>query len=423
MGCSFCQKSNIILNTELSFLKVPIRKMDSEANLFSEQGTDNYKYSNNPTEINNLKSVCISPIINRFDAKTKNNFLIDKLLANIKGFLFRKKYEEYLKTQLMDHTNELYFQFIFLTKNFKSSKLLNNKEDEYLINIMKIGWEFFYNKDPTINIRNNINNSKKYNNGLIFKYKNKNFDSNDIDQCLKNVEYCYKGSIDLITNKKCGYGELINMNGSQEIGTFYNDEFCGWNIYVKSNGILYIGLFDKDILNGHGLCFNNENKYFYKGLFKDFQKEGYGTEDYEGNQYRGDFKEDKKFGNGEIIFKNKDVYRGEFANDAINGFGNYIWENNKKEYRGNFSNGKIDGKGFLKWGDDMYYKGMFRNGIKEGEGEFGYFHEEKFFFDFKNDLPFGEGYYLNKNNEKCPVIYNNGKIIDIYDREIIFLFE
>ena len=51
-------------------------------------------------------------------------------------------------------------------------------------------------------------------------------------------------------------GELININGTQEIGTFYNDEFCGWNILVNNNGLIYIGLFNKNNLNGKGLNLN-----------------------------------------------------------------------------------------------------------------------------------------------------------------------
>ena len=42
---------------------------------------------------------------------------INKLCGVIKGFLFRKKYEDYLKTQLMDHTNELYFKNITIEMN------------------------------------------------------------------------------------------------------------------------------------------------------------------------------------------------------------------------------------------------------------------------------------------------------------------
>ena len=60
--------------------------------------------------INNLSSLNLGPI--KYILKLKNGKEIeilsqhlDKLISNIKGFLFRKKYEEYLKTQLMDNTN------------------------------------------------------------------------------------------------------------------------------------------------------------------------------------------------------------------------------------------------------------------------------------------------------------------------------
>ena len=420
MGCSFCSKNNIAQN-QITFVPLQnhhIKDINVESSNFSyEESINNFKLIN----IGPMKQELYSEKNKEFDL---TNHLLNKLSAYIKGFLFRKKYEDYLKTQLMDHTNELYFQFIFLTRNFISSKILNDKENQKLNDILKTSWKDFYNKDPTIQIQDQINKIKKYNNGIIFKYKNNKFDSNNIDQCLKNVKSCYKGSVELISNKKCGYGELININGTQEIGTFYNDEFYGWNIYVKNNGLLYIGLFNNDILNGHGLCYNAENGYLFKGIFKDFQKEGFGVElSSEGNNYKGEFKEDKKNGKGEIIFKNKDIYKGEFSNDLINGIGNYIWNNKNKEYNGNFVNGKIDGTGFLKWDDNYYYKGLFINGIKEGKGEIGYINKNKFYFDFKNDLPFGEGFFINKNNNKSPVIYYHGKIIDKNTNEIIFIFE
>ena len=430
MGCSFCTKNNIIINdNDISIINVQdilIKNIDTESNSLSKEQLFISKINNSIENQNNCQSVTILKSDNnnpQIINEEKPNYFANKIIKYIKGFLFRKKYEDYLKTQLMDHTNELYFQFIFLTKNFNSSKILNNKEDEYLQTILKTGWEKFYSKDPTLIIKNKINKTKKYSNGLIFKYNNKNFDSNDIDQCLKNVESCYKGSVELLTNKKCGLGELTNINGTQEIGTFYNDEFYGWNLFIKNNGIIYIGLFNNDLLNGHGICFNYENKKLYKGLFKDFQKEGYGEENFEGNKYRGEFKEDKKCGKGEIIFKNNDIYKGEFADDLINGYGKYIWKNNNKVYEGNFLNGKINGNGILKWDGGRYYKGVFNNGIKEGKGEFGHLNKKKYYFDFKNDLPFGEGYYINKSNKKCIVNYNHGIIVDLYGNEFIFFFD
>ena len=53
-------------------------------------------------------------------------------------------------------------------------------------------------------------------------------------------------------------------------------------------------------------------------------------------------------------FKKNDIYKGEFDNDLIIGYGKYIWKDNIKEYEGNFLNGKINGNGILKWRGNMY---------------------------------------------------------------------
>ena len=430
MGCVFSAKNNIIKN-EISLTPLPnnsIRKIKTDSYAVGLEDTDNSKRANNNNErINNFSSLNFGPI--KYKIKLKNGKemeilqqQLNKLLGLIKGFLFRKKFEVYLKIQLMDYTNELYFEFIILTKNYQSSKILNNK-NEKIRNILKTSWEEYYIKDPTTILKERMSKIKKYPNGLIFKYKNKNFKGSDINQCLQNALSCYKGSVDIINNKKNGIGELINIDGTQKIGTFYNDEFCGWNTLVNNNGIIYIGLFHNNILNGKGLCYNPSNSYMYKGDFKNFKKDGYGEEIFNGYKYKGDFDQDIKNGKGEIILKNNDIYKGGFLNDKFNGEGKYIWYNKNKEYLGNFVDNKMHGFGLLKWGNGMYYKGLFNNGMKEGRGEFGYINKLKFFFDFKNDLPNGKGYIQDKNNNLFEVIYNQGKIIGNNIKEIIFLFE
>ena len=430
MGCVFSAKNNIMKN-EISLTPLPnntLRKIKTDSYAVGLEDTDNSKRAHNNNErINNFSSLNFGPI--KYKIKLRNGKemevlpqQLNKLLASIKGFLFRKKFEEYLKTQLMDYTNELYFEFIILTKNYKSSKILNNKSEK-VRNILKTSWEEFYIKDPTIILREKINKIKKYPNGLIFKYKNKNYNDSDINQCLQNAQSCYKGSVDIIYNKKIGIGELISIDGTQKIGTFYNDKLCGWNTLVNNNGIIYIGLFHNDILNGKGLCYNPSNGYMFKGDFKNFKKDGYGEEIFDGYKYRGDFDDDIKNGKGEIILKNNDIYKGGFLNNKFNGDGKYIWYNKNKEYSGNFIDNKIHGFGILKWGNGMYYKGGFNNGMKEGKGEFGYINKIKFFFDFKNNLPYGKGYIQDKNNNLFEVLYNEGKIIGKNIKEIPFLFE
>ena len=432
MGCVFTSQNDLIQKNEISLTPLPnssIRKIRTDSYGIGMEETNNSKaVINNNEQINNFSSLNLGTI--KYKIQFKNGremevvpYLMNKLCSHIKGFLFRKKYDEYLKTQLLDYTNEIYFEFIILTKNYKSSKVINNKKNEKIKNILKTSWEEFYTKDPSILINDKINKIKKYSNGLIFKYKNKKFVSSDINQCLKNAESCYKGSVEIITNKKNGYGELININGTQQIGTFYNDEFSGWNILVNNNGLIYIGFFINNALNGKGIKYNPENDYMYKGDFKNLKKEGYGEELFDGNTYKGEFKNDKKNGQGELVLKNGDIYKGKFENDQFNGNGNYVWKNIKKEYIGNFMDGVMHGIGFLKWGDNQYYKGMFINEKKEGKAEFGIVDGIKFFFEFKNDIPLGKGYMQDKNNCLYEVYYNQGKIIDKNMREMTFLFQ
>ena len=125
-----------------------------------------------------------------------------------------------------------------------------------------------------------------------------------------------------------------------------------------------------------------------------------------------------------MVFRNKDMYKGGFANDKFNGKGKYIWNNNNKEYNGNFLDGKMHGNGILKWNNNMYYKGRFNNGIKEGKGEFGFINGDKFLFEFINGLPNDKGYLIENNNKLSEIFYNKGKIINPKRKsEIIFIFQ
>ena len=126
MGCSFCTKNNIIINdNDISIINVQdilIKNIDTESNSLSKEQLFISKINNSIENQNNCQSVTILKSDNnnpQIINEEKPNYFANKIIKYIKGFLFRKKYEDYLKTQLMDHTNELYFQFIFLTKNFK----------------------------------------------------------------------------------------------------------------------------------------------------------------------------------------------------------------------------------------------------------------------------------------------------------------
>jgi len=370
--------------------------------------------TNNATFLrSNTQYKSLYPLNNNFNSSEKIIIINNKITlinSNIKGFLLRKKYKEYLKLDLMDFTNELYFQFLFKSRNKKVSEIINNDNNRKIIELLRTNWSEFYKEDPNKDINIEINKSKKYINGFILKYKQKNFHSDNIEKCLKFATYCYKGSVDIYTNSKCGYGELTYNDGSQKFGIFYNDEFRGWNTYINCDGILYVGYFVKDKLNGKGLKYDLENDHLYKGDFADNLRHGYGTDIRKTSKYEGQFFFDKKCGKGQVILKSGDIYKGEFKSNRITGFGHYIWKENHHEYIGNFLDGKFHGEGIYKWGN-QYFKGSYNNGIKDGKGEIGLSDGKKCFVNFINGKPSGKGVLVDQNNNIIKTELDMSKVV------------
>ena len=370
----------------------------------------NNNYDNKENENQNIT------YSNKLEIKTRNHNA-SLIISYIKGYLLRKKYKTYLKEELIKHGKELYHQYLKITKNEKVSYILEENKNPQIAKYITTNWDEFYSEDPTKEVKSKINKTKKYTKGLIFKYNNNNFHSTNIDECLGSAKSCYIGEVDLYTNKKCGNGEIIYSNGAREKGTYYNNEFIGWNIFIDNQGVLYVGLFNKLGLNGKGLRYNKEINHIYKGDFLNSQRHGKGKDYRNNSKYEGDFIKDKKCGKGKIIFDSGDTYEGEFRDNKFNGYGHYIWFKNGHEYKGNYFNGKFHGEGFYKWGKNEYYNGEYVNGIKEGEGEISYADGKKFFINFTNGKPNGIGMFQDKDGNKCEVEFINGKINKNYKKK------
>ena len=405
---NFCSSNNVDQNSNYNF----DNSINNKNNLNNSLNTSNFnnnsflKYNNlnNSNNINNCLNISQKNIITN-----KNITLIN---AIIKGYLFRKKYKDYLKTDLMELTSELYWNYVQKTKNKKVSKILNNDNiaNKKILEYRLTNWNEFYKEDPNQEINIEINKMKTYVNGIIFEYPDKKFYSDKIDICIKNAISCYKGSINLKTSKKCGYGELIYQDGSEKIGTFYNNEFTGWNTYITSDGILYVGLFTNGELNGKGLKYILDKDSLYKGDFKNFKRHGNGIYLRDSSKYEGEFMSDKKHGQGKLELKTGDIYIGEFKNNAISGYGKYIWKKSEHEYIGNFLNGKFHGEGLYKWEDGQYFRGIYNNGIKEGKGEIGYNNGKKCYVNFKDGKPDGKCIFIDENKNEKEIEFEKGSM-------------
>jgi hypothetical protein len=353
---------------------------------------------------------------NKNQKRNDFNYNYSLIISFMKGYILRKKYKKYLKNELIKQKQNLFEEYLKITKNEKVSQILDSN-DPVISNYLSTNWNEFYSEDPTKEINYKIKIIPKYSKGLIFKYKNKSINSMNINEILSSAKYCYIGEVNLYNNRKCGKGEIIYSNGARERGTFYNNEFVGWNQFIDDQGVLYVGLFNQFGLNGKGLRYNKEINHIYKGNFYNGFRHGKGKDYRSNSKYEGEFQKDKKCGKGKIVFDSGDKYEGEFRDNKFNGYGHYIWFKNGHEYEGHYLNGKFHGEGFYRWGKNEYYKGEYVNGVKEGKGEISYADGKKFFVNFTNGKPNGIGLFQDKDGNKCEVEFINGKINKKYKKK------
>ena len=154
-------------------------------------------------------------------------------------------------------------------------------------------------------------------------------------------------------------------------------------------------------------------------------KDGKGIETYaDGSKYIGDFKENMKNGEGEliIILENgqKNVYQGKFKEDLIWGKGIYKYYDNK-EYIGEWENSEISGYGVL-IDENVRHIGYFEHDKKHGYGCT--FHLDQGFCilgKWNEDKEEGFGIIINvtdlgsnsESNISSNNTNNNGKILKI----------
>ena len=169
-----------------------------------------------------------------------------------------------------------------------------------------------------------------------------------------------------------------------------------------------IGKFENGILNGKGERYSLTGST-YIGDFKNMLKDGYGEDETSEHIYKGTFHEDKKQGQGKLLYKIiNDEYEGEFTDNNITGTGFYIWAN-KDTYEGTFINGKMDGRGIYRWPDGGEYEGDYKYNIKEGMGRFKWSNGKIYDGPFKAGKPHGIG-KLIINDAMYDVEFRYGKL-------------
>ncbi len=94
--------------------------------------------------------------------------------------------------------------------------------------------------------------------------------------------------------------------------------------------------------------------------------------------------------------------------DCADGYGKYIWENGD-EYIGNWKNNKKDGKGTYLFASGSKYSGEFKNGKRYGKGTYIWADGEKHTGQWMNNKQHGEGSYYRKDGSVLTGIWKEGK--------------
>ena len=64
----------------------------------------------------------------------------------------------------------------------------------------------------------------------------------------------------------------------------------------------------------------------------------------------------------------KNIYKGNWKNNKMNGIGTMVWYDSGKMYYGHYLNNKKDGLGIFYWGFNKKWAGYWKDGLRDGPG-------------------------------------------------------
>lgn len=130
----------------------------------------------------------------------------------------------------------------------------------------------------------------------------------------------------------------------------------------------------------------------------------------DGKIYEGEWKDNKRHGNGKLVFPNGASYEGEWKDDEIEGYGTVLWQDGGK-YVGYFEDSQRHGKGTSYNADGIkMYEGDHKYGKEDGYGTvFSDKGEIKYKGEWKKGEFHGQGIYTEKDESDGSVIVLKGE--------------
>ena len=165
-----------------------------------------------------------------------------------------------------------------------------------------------------------------------------------------------------------GQGRLYNCNGSYAEGYWKQGKLHLYGVYIAGNGDYYEGGFRLGLRHGFGEFHSGDSKAWYRGMWREDRRHGKGEELYrDGTRFEGLFCRDVKDGTGQIWYADGAMYKGYLKNGEFDGFGEYQWTDGRA-YVGEWSHSKMHGQGRFTYQDGKTYEGSYVEGRKEGYG-------------------------------------------------------
>ena len=86
-------------------------------------------------------------------------------------------------------------------------------------------------------------------------------------------------------------------------------------------------------------------------------------------EFKGEFKENKRQGEGKITFENGDYYIGLFWNNKYDGEGEFVYKKKGCKYKGGFQAGKFHGQGPCISPNGIPIRGTWEQGKLKGTNQ------------------------------------------------------
>jgi hypothetical protein len=238
-----------------------------------------------------------------------------------------------------------------------------------------------------------------------------------------------------------GKGTCIFADGSYYEGDFLDGEADDEHAHlILPTGASYRGQIKKSIIEGEGemrQSVGSEDSYIYKGTWKAGKPHGHGVEKYgDGSEYEGPFANglkscfdpEKTIEEKEAEFRHRgtltsqgvyrsaagEIYRGEFLNGRMHGFGDYSRPDGSLRYTGQFHNGKKQGHGSVLTKTGVM-SGEFKNDLINGPGRFEWSKEDGRVYEghFKDSKFHGEGRITLKNGNVLEGLWEDGHSLEL----------